>query len=299
MPNSYYRFEANVIGRSSGKQSSRSVVFAAAYRAGERLEFEREGVTADYASRVGVLETGILTPDTAPDWARDRGTLWNRVEAVEKRRDAQLARELQLAFPSQFSPEQRSEALAEFLSAEVTSLGMIADYAIHAPSRRGDGRNHHAHVLLTMRHLDENGFGNKCREWNSPELLRSWREGWANTLNRCFERHQITDANGEAYRADHRNYEDRALELEPGVHLGPAVTALERRGIQTDRGDINREVYARNGEISLLKRQAEQINAEVLRLQLGHRIERKGLRFSEGSEKERAISSESELGFFP
>lgn len=267
MPQTYYRFEANVIGRSSGKQSSRSVVFASAYRAGEKLKFEREGIEADYTGKRGILETGILAPANVPSWMTDREALWNQVETVEKRKDAQLARELLIAFPAELSDDQRREALTEFLASEVVSKGMVADYAIHAPGKGGDERNHHAHVLLTMRTIADDGFGNKAREWNSPELLREWREEWGNTLNRMFERHRITDAQGELYRVDHRSYEDQGIEKEPGVHLGPAATALERRGISTERGDINREIYGRNNDLQLLRRQAEHIQAEVLQLQ--------------------------------
>lgn len=301
MPQAYYRFEANVIGRSRGKQSSRSVVFASAYRAGEKLNFEREGIEADYTGRRGILETGILAPEAAPHWVTDRQTLWNEIEAIEKRRDAQLARELLIAFPDQLTPELQRETLTEFLTSHVVERGMIADFAIHAPGRGGDQRNYHAHVLLTMRSLDEDGFGNKCREWNSPELLREWREEWGNTLNRAFEKHRITDGKGELFQVDHRSYEDQGLEREPGVHLGPAATALERRGIPTERGDINREIYGRNDEIQFLRRQAEHINAEVLQLEqelsITPRHVHRGLKFFEDIENTRHAENDNERGF--
>jgi ATP-dependent exoDNAse (exonuclease V) alpha subunit len=267
MPQTYYRFEANVIGRSRGKQSSRSVVFASAYRAGEKLQFEREGIEADYSTRRGILETGILAPEKAPSWVTDRQTLWNEIETIEKRRDAQLARELLIAFPDQLTPDLQRETLTEFLTSQVVDRGMVADFAIHAPSREGDQRNYHAHVLLTMRSLDDDGFGNKCREWNSPELLTSWREEWANTLNRAFERHGVADADGELYQVDHRSYEKQGIEREPGVHLGPAASAMERRGVATEVGDINREVEERNRERELLRRQAEFLHGEQLKLE--------------------------------
>jgi hypothetical protein len=280
VPKAFYRFQASVIGRNTGKQSSRSVVFASAYRAGETLKFEREGVEADYSHRTGILEKGILVPTNAPAWTTDRERLWNEVEAKENRRDAQLARELLVAFPSQLTGGQRVEVLTEFLSSQVVSLGMVADYAIHAPSMNGDERNHHAHVLLTMRPVDENGFGKKAREWNSPDMLKRWREAWADTLNRTFEKHRVTDAQGEIYRADHRSYEDQGLEREPGVHLGPAVAALERQGVRTERGDINREVYARNDQVQSLRRRAADLQAELLNLKLGLN-QRRGLSFNE------------------
>jgi hypothetical protein len=301
MPTAYYRFEANVIGRSTGKQSSRSVVFASAYRAGEKMIFEKEGVEADYTGKRGILETGIMAPANAPSWMADRPKLWNEVEAVEKRKDAQLARELLIAFPAQLSDDQRRDVLTEFLASEVVSKGMVADYAIHAPGKGGDERNHHAHVLLTMREITDDGFGNKRREWNSPELLRDWREEWANTLNRMFERHRVTDAQGELYRVDHRSYEDQGLEKEPGVHLGPAATALERRGIPTERGDINREIYGRNDELQFLRRQAEHIQAEVLQLQeelkITPRHVHRGSKFFEDIEQQRQAENDNDFDF--
>lgn len=267
MPQAYYRFEANVIGRSGGKQSSRSVVFASAYRSGEKLKFEKEGTEADYSKKRGILDTGIIAPGKAPAWVYDRERLWNNVEEKENRRDAQLARELLIAFPSELNDGQRREALTEFLTSEVVAKGMVADFAIHEPSRKGDERNYHAHVLLTMRSLDQDGFGNKCRDWNSPAVLAEWREEWANTLNRTFARHRITDASGELFKVDHRSYEDQGIEREPGVHLGPAVVGLERKGILTERGDINRRIYSKNNEIAILRRRAEEMTIEISKLQ--------------------------------
>ncbi|RZA20009.1 MAG: hypothetical protein EOP10_18765 [Proteobacteria bacterium] len=211
-----------------------------------------------------------------------------------------LPRELLIAFPDQLSPEQRRETLTEFLASEVVGKGMVADYAIHAPGRGGDERNHHAHVLLTMRSIEDGGFGNKRREWNSPDVLRSWREEWANALNRTFERHGITDDQGEKYRVDHRSYEEQGIEREPGVHLGPAVTALERRGVSTERGDANREIYGRNAEIQMLRRQAQQIGSEVLKLQEELRMPtrrqaHRSLRFIEDGENARRAENDNDF----
>ncbi len=301
MAPAYFRFEANVIGRSRGKQSSRSVVFASAYRAGAKLNFERESIKADYTGRRGILQTGILAPENAPPWVINRQTLWNQIEAIEKRKDAQLARELLISFPDQLTQEHQLETLTEFLVSHVVNRGMVADFAIHAPSRHGDQRNYHAHVLLTMRSLEPDGFGNKCREWNSPEMLREWREEWSKTLNRTFEKHRITDGEGKLFQVDHRSYEDQGLEKEPGVHLGPAATALERRGIRTERGDINREIYGRNDEVQFLRRQAQYITAQVLELEQELKSTpphvRRGLKFFEDGEQQRQAQNDNDLDF--
>lgn len=293
MPQAFYRFEANVIGRSSTKQSSRSVVFASAYRSGEKLLFEREGVEADYSHKQGILDKGILAPEQSPSWVRDRGRLWNTVEARESRKDAQLAREILVAFPAELDGNQRREALTDFLEQNVVAKGMVADFAIHAPSGKGDQRNYHAHVLLTMRELEPSGFGNKKREWNSPSVLKEWREEWAKTLNKTFEKHGIRDRDGRVIRVDHRSYADQGIEKEPGVHLGPAVTALERQGVRTERGDINREVKERNEQLRQLHKRASQLQAEVLKLQ-EELNQSKGLKFAENE-----LEKNRDRGFNP
>jgi hypothetical protein len=259
----YYRFEVNIIGRSGAKQGSRSVVYAAAYRAGQALYFEREGTVADYTRRQGKIESGLMAPDAVPAWALEREALWNQVEKAENRKDAQLARELLVAFPHQLDAEQRREALTDFIGRQVTSRGMIADWNIHSGGREGDERNHHAHILLTMRTVSADGFGNKERAWNAPELLQAWRSEWANTLNQTFERYGMCDAEGERYFVDHRSYDRQGVDREPGIHLGPHVAAMERRGEPTERGDINRDVAARNAQRQQLYREAAELDEEL------------------------------------
>ena len=164
---SSYRFSAKIISRKKGHSS----VAAAAYRAGEKILDEQTKITYDYRPRYGVLHTEILAPDDAPEWVHDRAQLWNTVEAKERRYDAQLAREIQFSLPHEIEHEKHRNLMREFLTDKCVSRGMIADLAIHAPDPDSDRRNHHAHVLLTMRHISENGFGKKERSWNSPELL--------------------------------------------------------------------------------------------------------------------------------
>jgi len=244
-----YRFSAAIVCRSQGQ----SAVAAAAYRAGATLHDERTGETKDFSRRAwSVLYTRILTPENAPAWMRDRQRLWNGVEQREdrstKRSTAQLARNIELSLPQELTHEQHVELVCEFVKAEFVDRGMVADIAIHTPPYRGDGTNHHAHILLTMRDIDDEGvFGNKNRAWNKDELLEHWRERWADFQNRALEKH------GHEARVDHRSLEDQGIEREPTIHLGPNTQALEDAGIPTDRGDQNRRIKSNNDNLNLAK----------------------------------------------
>ena len=241
-----YRLSAKIIGRSSGRSS----VAAAAYRAAERLEDERSGLDHDYTRKNGVLHTEILAPDDAPDWMKDRAQLWNAVEAVERRKDAQLAREVQLSLPHELTETQNQQLVWDFVKTHFVDRGMIADIAIHAPDRQGDQRNIHAHVMLTMRDLTGDGFGKKNREWNTPEQLTEWRKSWADHQNEVFQEL------GMEQRVDHRSYADQGLNLEPTQHLGTVANDMERKGKNSRVGDENRERQQRNAERAALAQEA-------------------------------------------
>ncbi|MDR7319648.1 MobQ family relaxase [Brevibacillus nitrificans] len=243
-----YHFSAQVISRSQG----RSVVAAAAYRAGERLEDERYGQTHDYTKK-SVSERAIAAPANAPAWAKDREQLWNAVEAAEKRKDAQLCREINVALPRELSAAQQRELLSTFVSKEFVSRGMVADVAIH----RDNPENPHAHIMLTMREITSEGFGKKVREWNDKELLETWRAEWANYANRGLERA------GYSERIDHRSLEAQGSDRLPTVHEGPHVRQMESRGIQTDRGDLNRAVAEYNGLVVSLEAYRKEKHALV------------------------------------
>ncbi|MDQ7850407.1 MAG: MobQ family relaxase [Armatimonadota bacterium] len=243
-----YYLAAQVISRSAG----RSAVAAAAYRAGERLVDERTGQTHDFSSR-REIEAEILAPEGAPEWALDRAELWNQVEAAERRKDAQLCREIVIALPRELSPEQQRELIRGYVQEQFVARGMVADVAIH----RQDANNPHAHVMLTMREIGPEGFGKKVREWNQPELLEQWREAWARHANLALERA------GEQVRIDHRSYERQGVDLLPQQHMGPEVTALERRGIRTEIGDHNRLVAEHNAIVIDLQKARQE--REILR----------------------------------
>lgn len=233
-----YRFSAKVIKRSNGQ----SAVAAAAYRSAERLLDERTGSISDYSRKAGVIHAEVMTPEGTPDWMHDRAQLWNAVEAAERRKDAQLAREIQLSLPYELDQVQRKALLLDFVQEQFVGKGMIADIAIHAPNAEGDQRNHHAHVMLTMRELTGDGFGKKARDWNSPDQLAEWREQWAHHQNRTLERH------GHAARVDHRSFEAQGVDREPTQHLGPTASDMERGGKASRIGNENRAIDSANTE---------------------------------------------------
>lgn len=274
-----YHLSVKPISRGSG----RSAVAAAAYRSGERLTNERDGQTHDYSRRHGVEHTEVMTPDNAPDWMQDRGKLWNAVETVEKRKDARLSREVEIALPRELTPGQRMELVREFVRSEFVGRGMVADVAIHCPTA-SDGREQpHAHIMLTTREIVPQGFGAKVRDWDRTDALEGWRERWAEHQNQALERAGL----GE--RVDHRTLEaqravalgiandntrteperqaatKRAAELdrEPQPKIGVAAAGMERRGIGTERGWEVRLVVERNG----LRRQLRSVVVQLVEVE--------------------------------
>lgn len=252
-----YRLEAGIIGRSQGRSSTAS----AAYRAAAKIEDERTGLVFDYTRKRGVLHSETLAPADTPEWMRDRAQLWNAVEKAEKRKDAQLAREILLALPHELTHGQRVELVREFVMTEFVGQGMIADIAIHAPHRQADHRNHHAHVLLTMRQLAGDGFGNKVRAWNDTEQLEQWRTHWEEAQNRHLEQH------GHAARVDHRSLEAQGIDREPEPKQGPVATEMERAGKPSHAGDDRRAAQERNHEREAVAGKLAAVTAEIIELE--------------------------------
>src|ERR1700754_770521 len=240
-----YRFAVSMISRSAGQSSTA----AAAYRSGTIIPDERTGEIHDYTRKGGVEWTGIVAPDGAPNWATDRVKLWNAVEAVEIRKNSQVAREIQLSLPHELNVEQRKTLVVEFVRKEFIARGMIADIAMHKPDSRGDQRNFHAHIMLTVRGLDStqpSGFARtKDRQWNEREMLEAWRASWAARQNQHLRQHLGPGATS----VDHRSYAERGIDKVPGRHLGPDATSMERRGHDSDKGAYNRSVAVRNDRI--------------------------------------------------
>jgi len=242
-----YHLSVKSISRSAG----RSVVAAAAYRAGQKLTDDRQGLTHDYIRKHGVEGAFIVAPDGA-DWALDRSTLWNAAEAAEKRKDAKTGREYELALPAELDADARVALARDFAAELVKRYGVVADVALHEPGREGDSRNHHAHILTTTRTAGADGLGAKTRVLDvastaSGEIERL-REVWAWQVNQALERHQVEQ------RVDHRSFERQGKEQEPTRHMGVSATAMERQAAReipgrepvTDLGKQNAEIRERN-----------------------------------------------------
>ncbi len=245
----YYRLEAKIVKRSAGE----SVVAKAAYMTRETIEDQRLGRMVDYRRHGNkALFTGFYAATTAPEWAQERASFWNAVEAYEARKDAQLGREFIGGFPHQMSIEHARYAIQDFVRENFSRKGMAADVAIHPAHDHGDERNIHVHILTPLRRLDRDGeWSAKAQQFiqdpDSGKMIRAdkaelqhLREQFAHHLNRQLERF------GYDIRVDHRNYAARGIEREPGVHLGKRDAAKERAGERTQRGDINRDIAARN-----------------------------------------------------
>ncbi|WP_264813280.1 MobQ family relaxase, partial [Acetobacter oeni] len=217
-----YHLSVKSISRSAG----RSVVAAAAYRAGQELTDERQGLTHDYTRKQGVEGAFIVAPDGA-GWAQDRNALWNAAEAAEKRKDAKTGREYELALPAELDAGARKELARDFARELVARYGVVADVAIHEPGREGDNRNHHAHILTTTRTAGEDGLGAKTRVLDVASTasaeIEHMRGVWARQVNMALERHQVEQ------RVDHRSFARQGKEQEPTRHMGVSATALERQ----------------------------------------------------------------------
>jgi Ti-type conjugative transfer relaxase TraA len=233
-----YHFSVQVIGRAQG----RSAVAAAAYRAAERLHDDRLDRDHDFTNKAGVVHSEILLPEGAPERFSDRATLWNEVEATEKRKDAQLAREVEFAIPREMNQQQGVALAQDFVRAEFVDRGMVADLNVHWDIGADKLAKPHAHVMLTMREAGEEGFGQKVRDWNRTELVEQWRERWADHVNARLAELDI-DA-----RIHHRSLEAQGIDLEPQDKIGPAASRMGTRGLESERIEDHRAVAERNGE---------------------------------------------------
>jgi ATP-dependent exoDNAse (exonuclease V) alpha subunit len=179
-----FRLEAKIFSR---EKKGRSVIAAAAYRAGTKLKDEIRDKIFDYARRVkGVVRSEILAPESAPAWAHNSGELWNKVEASEKRVDAQLAREFVLALPKELSADVQFQTAADWARRELVSKGMVVEVSLHHPK---NGKNPHVHLFCTLRKVDGDGLSaKKPREWNDKNLLIHQRESWAAAVNEALEK---------------------------------------------------------------------------------------------------------------
>lgn len=255
-----YHLSVKTISRSAG----RSATAAIAYRTGSRIADERTGLIHNYTRRSGVEHCEIFLPQHPPEWANNRASLWNAAEQKEPRRNSTVAREFEIAFPSELDGKQRLELFREFCGSLVARHGMAVDGAIHAPGRTGDQRNYHAHVLCSTRRLTAEGFMDKTRELDDVKRgeVSHWRGVWAEMTNRHLEKagrsERVDHRSLEAQREDARTQGDRekaaGLERIPTIHLGHVAAQMERRGIETERGNEQREILLKNAEIRPLAR---------------------------------------------
>ena len=309
-----YHLEAKVISRGTG----RSAVAASAYLSCSKILNDYDGVQHDYTRKKGLVWQEIFLPEFAPSEWKERGVLWNAVEENEKTKDSRLAREFVVALPIELSEAQWEKLLSDFISGTFVADGMCADVAIHDPYP--PGHNPHAHIMLTVRPLDEKGnwqyktqkeylcvkngeeqgftadefkaaqtegwekqyqykvgrkkvylppseaenhgyeraskhpkstkFGRQnpiAERWNSEEQLVLWRAAWADVTNRHLE------AAGHEERIDHRSHADLGLTEQPTIHEGVVARALERKGIVSDRCELNRQIKADNALLRELK----------------------------------------------
>ncbi len=280
MPCPHYRIKISSRGK---KQSA---VAQAAYQSGDCLVDERTNHIKNYGKKRGIIHTEILLPENAPREYGDRNTLWNAVEASEKNWNAQLARRIEIALPIELTVQKSAAMIREYCKEQFVSKGMIADIAIHDPDP--PGHNPHAHIMLTMRPMDQNGrwmekahrafeldeAGNRIRDadgnwkfkkvcttdWNDPENAVQWREAWEKIQNRYLEK------SGRSERVSMKSYKEQGIDRIPTVHMGPAVTAMERRGIQTDIGNLNREIRKVNRLIATLKKAISEIAGWIVNI---------------------------------
>ena len=262
-----YHLSIKIISRGKGK----SAVAASAYRSGEKIKNEYDGIVHDFTRKGGIAHTEILLPQNAPQEFSDRGTLWNSVEKIEKSKNSQLAREIEIALPKELNREKQIELVREYVKENFVKVGMCADIALHD---KNDG-NPHCHILLTMRPLnedttwgakskkeyilDENGEKVKLKngnyktrkintvDWNEQDKAEEWRKTWADITNKYLEENSIQE------KVDHRSYQRQGIEQIPTIHLGVSASQMEKKGIATDRGNINREIRKQNRLLQEIK----------------------------------------------
>jgi len=258
-----FHFSVNIISRGKGK----SAVASAAYISGEKIKNEWDGVTHDYTRKQGVISKEIFLPDHAPKEYKDRKTLWNSVELFEKNSNAQLARNFIISLPKELSIEENKKMIEEYIQTNFVKEGMIVDLAIHDESREGN-QNIHAHIMTIVRPINEDGtWGQKSKKeyildekgekilnkngkpktrkvelttWNDKVNVEKWRENFSDLCNKYLERA------GAEKRVDHRSFKRQGIKQIPTIHLGASASAMERKGIRTEKGDINREIKKQN-----------------------------------------------------
>ncbi|HES0463933.1 TPA: MobQ family relaxase [Streptococcus pyogenes] len=275
-----FHFSVNIISRGKGK----SAVASAAYISGEKIKNEWDGVTHDYTKKQGVISKEIYLPDHAPEEYKDRKTLWNSVELFEKNSNAQLARNFIISLPKELSIEENKKMLEEYIQTNFVKEGMIVDLAIHDESREGN-QNIHAHIMTIVRPINEDGtWGQKSKKeyildekgekilnkngkpktrkvelttWNDKGNVEKWRENFSKLCNEYLAKNKIEK------RVDHRSFKRQNSDYLPTIHLGSAASAMERKGIETDKGNYNREIRKYNNLVKTIKEEIKTLKGWI------------------------------------
>ena len=275
-----FHFSTSMISR--GK--SKSAVASAAYISCEKIKNEWDGEVHDYHNKKGLLHSEILLPNHVPKEFQDRSFLWNSVELNEKASNAQLARNFIIALPKELSFEKNKKLITDFIQENFVSKGMIVDLAIHDGSDE-DNNNIHAHIMTTLRPINEKGEwlakskkeyvldekGEKIKlksgnyktrkveltDWNDKGNAEKWRENFARLCNQYLEK------NHQEKRVDHRSYKRQGIEEIPTIHLGASASALEKKGIETDKGNVNREIKKHNSLVKAIKNKIKEITSWI------------------------------------
>ena len=267
----------DIVARSKGH----SVIAKAAYNARDKLQDEYYGKTHDYSKKEDLVFSKIFLPEHIPKEFSNREYLWNSVEKIEKSKNSQLARNLLFTLPRELNEQDRIKLISEFIEENFTSKGMIADCSIHNPMASDHEEQPHAHILLTLREiysegkwkpkcrkeyiLDENGEKIKLKsgnyksrkvnlnDWNEPDKAKEWRENFSKKANEYLARNNIDK------RIDPRTFEEQGREELPQIHLGTSSYQMEKKGIQTERGNQNRKIIALNLEFRKLKEELSKL----------------------------------------
>ncbi|HEQ9435635.1 TPA: MobA/MobL family protein, partial [Streptococcus pyogenes] len=275
-----FHFSVNIISRGKGK----SAVASAAYISGEKIKNEWDGVTYDYTKKQGVISKEIYLPDHAPEEYKDRKTLWNSVELFEKNSNAQLARNFIISLPKELSIEENKKMIEEYVQNNFVKEGMIVDLAIHDESREGN-QNIHAHIMTIVRPINEDGtWGQKSKKeyildekgekilnkngkpktrkvelttWNDKGNVEKWRENFSDLCNGYLAKNKIEK------RVDHRSFKRQNSDYLPTIHLGSAASAMERKGIETDKGNYNREIRKYNELVKTIKEEIKTLKGWI------------------------------------
>lgn len=219
------------------EKSPRSVIAAAAYRAGQRLVDEVTGKVYDYTKKTGVELTEIITPDNAPFWIGDRASLWNAVEQANWRKNARFAKDITIALPKEISDEAKIQLVRDFVTTEVVQrFQLVADVCYH----KFASSNPHVHVLIPIRVALAEGFGDRVKEIEQRRTIYELRIAWTAYCNKYLKQAGVRE------RIDHRRLEAQGIDREPQINIGAAAWALEKRRVRTKPGERYRAIEATN-----------------------------------------------------